>query len=705
MRIASGIAVFAVLTAACDLRRSPRESIFGFTPASSQAQRSLERRLLPLPDSQRIRDTHRELTRKPHPAGSARDRELAEWTARQFADAGMQDVQIVTHEVMLPRPVEVTVEMTAPHAWRAAMREQPVDDPDTHIDVAAEAMPFHAYSASGEITAPVVFAGDGSEAAYGHLAREGIDVSGRIVLVTHADLPRYVYRGYKAWIAQQKGAAAILMFADPSKAANDRGAVYPAGPWGPASLIERGGIIYDFLVPGDPLTPGWASVPGARRIDRKDAVSLPRIVSAPLSAQDARPILEALGGPAAPIGWTTQVAAHHRLGPGPATARVKVRTDDTVRPVWTVTGTFRGSESPDEVVILGNHRDAWVYGGVDPSSGSAALIELARCLGALARQGWRPRRSIMFASWDAEEFALTSSTEWVEQHEAWLQDRAVAYLNVDGAVSGTRLAVAAVPSLSRLIAGAGDAVRDPATGLTLATLLRDRRAALGASTPNDPGVVDERLGGGSDYIPFLTFAGVPVADLSFEEPYPVYHSLYDTHQWVSRFGDPGFRYHATLVQLWGIVALRLAHADVVPLDPELAAIRIAEYVDDEISKRPGPETTPVFHAVKNAAARLKTAAAAFSLRRETALARDDRAAMSRLTREAIQFERAFIGGGGLEGREWYRHAIYAPHASYEPIVLPGLQAALEGRDRRRLDRELARLTTVLERAIGVLGSR
>ncbi len=321
--------------------------------------------------------------------------------------------------------------------------------------------------------------------------------------------------------------------------------MYPHGPWGPPSHIKRGGIVYDFMVPGDPLTPGWPSVPGARRISRSEAASLPAIISAPLSYKDARVILDAKD----PV------------------VRLKVKSDDRIREIWTVTGMIVGSERPDEVVIVGNHRDAWIYGGVDPSSGSAALVELARTLSELARSGWRPKRSILFASWDAEEFTLTSSTEWGEQHQARITEGAVAYLNVDSAASGPAFNATAVPALNRLILEAAQAVRDPASGIPVAAAFRDRRA-IGGSLPTGSAheLVDNRLGSGSDYTVFLNHLGIPVADLTFDGPYGVYHSIYDTHAWVARIGDPGFRYHATLVQLWGLLVLRLANAAALPLD-------------------------------------------------------------------------------------------------------------------------------------------
>ena len=291
------------------------------------------------------------------------------------------------------------------------MKEDAVDgDPFTTRDVGVA---YHAYSASGDVTAPVVYAGSGNPSDYDWLTKQGIDVKGKIVLVRYS-VP-YSYRGFKALAAEQRGAAGILIYSDPAEDGFKKGRTYPDGPWGPESHIQRGGIGYDFRVPGDPLTPGWASVPGAPRIKAADAASLPKIMSAPLSWRDARPILEALKGPDAPATWQGGLPITYRVGAGPATVHMRVQMDDKVRPIWTVTGRLTGTQSPDQLVIVGNHRDAWVYGGVDPSSGTASLMELARSLGALAKRGTRPKRTIVFASWDAEEFTLTSSTRSEER--------------------------------------------------------------------------------------------------------------------------------------------------------------------------------------------------------------------------------------------------------------------------------------------------
>ena len=707
MRRPIALAGLAAAWVAAGIAQRAPERPFGFTPARADAQLRLERRFLTLPDPGGIRDAHRVLTEQPHVAGSPRDRELAAWTARGFTDAGLSDVTISTHDVLLPWPEDVSVEMTSPRPWRATMREEPIaGDIYTAAPVDEVGLPYHAYSASGEVVADVVYAGSGNPSDYDWLAAAGIDIRGRIALVRYS-VP-YSYRGFKALTAQQRGAAGLLIYSDPADVGAGKGKVYPDGPWGPLSHIQRGGIVYDFMVPGDPLTPGWASVPGARRIDRADATSLPRIISAPLSGKDARPILEALGGPAAPKAWQGGLPITYRTGPGPAKVRLRVKLDDAIRPIWTVTGTIRGRDHPEQMIIVGNHRDAWIYGGVDPSSGSAALVELARTLGRLAREGWRPKRSIVFASWDAEEFTLTSSTEWGEEHQEKLRAGAVAYLNVDSAASGPHFSASAVPSLNRLISEATQAVRDPGLRIPIAAATRSRRAEERGALPTGSGdeLVNNRLGSGSDYTVFLNFLGIPVADLTFDGPYGVYHSIYDNHSWVARIGDPGFRYHAALVRVWGLMAMRLADADGLPIDPAAYAGRLAQFSADMRRRlAAGEPDADVLVALKEVDSAIDTLAAeseAFNRRREEALGRNDAATLDDLNARVLRFERAFLAADGIPGRPWYKHLVYAPKFTYAPELLPGVSEALERKDLRAAAEQGRKLAAAIRRAAAVL---
>jgi N-acetylated-alpha-linked acidic dipeptidase len=668
----------------------------GFARGSAGPHDALERRFLDLPSPDQMRATHRFLTREPHPAGSERNRELAEWTQDRFRAIGLDDVQMVTHDVLLPQPLEVAIEMITPahHGtrWMAA----------AEAGVAAlgpAALPYHAYSRSGDVTAPVIYAGNGDPEDYDWLAGQDIDVRGRIVLVRHA-MP-YSYRGFKVLTAERRGAAALLVYSDPADDGSAKGPVYPHGPWGPADRVQRGGIAYDFFTPGDPLTPGWPSTTGAKRLDPRDAASLPKIVSAPLSERDAHDILAAMDGQDAPQAWRGSLPIRYRLGSESTVLRVRVRSDERVRPIWTVTGLLRGRESPDDLVIVGNHRDAWLYGGVDPSSGSATMMELARALGELKKAGWRPRRSILFASWDAEEISLTSSTEWAEQHAQMLREHAVAYLNADRAVSGQELTIAAVPALNGVIESATSAVRDPETRLTLTGRVRSQAGAAGAPQA----VVDNRIGGGSDYTVFLNHLGVPIADFSFRGPYGVYHSAYDTHEWVARIGDPGFRYHATLVQLLGLVTLRLADADLVPLDYTDYAARIDDFARDVrrrwTSAQSASPDDPM-RDVLTAVGELRQASARFASHRDEALRDGDGAGLQALNAQLLQVERALLDAEGIPGRPWFRHLIYAPKFTYGPELLPGIAEALEAGDTSQARHQAQRLAAAIRRAAAAL---
>ncbi|HEY6893093.1 MAG TPA: M28 family metallopeptidase, partial [Rhodanobacteraceae bacterium] len=665
--------------------------LYGFTSKSSQIERAIERRFLVLPSADKARDAHAFLTAEPHVAGTPRDHLLAEWVRDRWREYGLEQVEITQHDVLLPYATEMRVDIhNRGRVVPASLKEDAVaGDPFSARDIEPA---YHAYSASGDVTAPVVYAGSGNPDDYEWLAAHGVDIKGKIALVRYS-VP-YSYRGFKALTAEQRGAAGILIYSDPADDGFGKGKTYPAGPWGPDSHIQRGGIVYDFRVPGDPLTPGWASVPGARRIARADAASLPHIMSAPLSWRDARVILEAMNGPDAPPAWKGGLPITYRVGPGPVAVRLRVQMDDTVRPIWTVTGRITGTDRADEQVIVGNHRDAWVYGGVDPSSGTASLMELARSLGQLAKSGTRPKRTIVFANWDAEEFTLTSSTEWGEQHHDDLAQHAVAYLNVDSSASGPNFGSSAVPSLNRLINEAAADVIDPATGRSVTAAFApsaQRASALPGASGGS--LVNNRLGSGSDYTVFLNFIGVPVADMSFTGPYGVYHSIYDDHLWVAKFGDPGFKYHAAMARLWGVMALRLANADVVPLDYVNYATALRGFVDETIEHAPAADRAQ-FASLSAAAGRFADAARAVN-------GRIDRA----LDRVLLAAERAFIDPDGIPGRPWYRHLIYAPKATYAAEVLPGVTEALEQGDRTRLADQIRRLATALDRATAALGAR
>jgi N-acetylated-alpha-linked acidic dipeptidase len=697
------VITFALALATAAVHTAP-PPIFGFSDTSAAAERKVEARFLRLPSEARVREDHKFLTAEPHLAGSPRNRLLAEWQRDRWQAWGLEDVHIVTHDVLLPWPQDVRVEMVSPRSWQASLKEEAVPgDPSTALDTG---LTYHAFSASGDVTGEVVYAGSGNPDNYDWLAAQGIDVRGKIALVRYS-VP-YSYRGFKALTAQQRGLAGILIYSDPADDGFKKGKTYPDGPWGPESHIQRGGIPFDFLVPGDPLTPGWASVPGARRIPIAEAISIPRIISVPLSYRDARVILEALGGPETPSAWHGGLDLAYRAGAGPARVRVRVAIDSNTREIQTVIGRIRGAELPDEEVIVGNHRDAWVFGGVDPSSGSATLMDLARSLGTMLREGTRPKRTLVFASWDAEEFTLTSSTEWGEQFADDLRRRAVAYINVDSSASGPNFTSSAVPSLNRLVTEAARDVKAPGHRVSIATVASERKTREAGALPNanSAELVNNRLGSGSDYTVFLNYLGIPVVDMSFDGPYGVYHSAYDNHQWVSRIGDPGFRYHTAMTRLWGIMALRLANADVLPFDYRTYAERLATFTT-EVEKRwmdakaASTASSSPFDQVRAAVKRFADAAAGAQARADRALTASatDRAAINRALMDA---ERALLDPEGIPGRPWYRHQIYAPKFTYAPEILPGPAEALAAGDAARLSRECERLAAAIDRAASVL---
>src|SRR6185295_4499588 len=495
------------------------------------------------------------------------------------------------------------------------------------------------------VTAPVVYVNSGNPADYDLLAQQGVEVRGKIALARYS-VP-YSYRGVKALTAQRRGVAALLLYSDPADDGFKKGEVFPWGPWGPESHLQRGGIVYDFNLPGDPRTPGWASVPGGRCLPAKDAVSMPTIAAAPMSYKDARKILQKMTGPGAPSAWQGGLPFSYRPGPSSDKLHLIIQNDKEVRSIWNVVGRLRGRERPDEWVILGNHRDAWVFGGVDPSSGSATLMETARAFGELKRSGWKPRRTIIFASWDAEEFTLTGSTEWGELEADKLKAGALAYLNVDSSASGNNFTAAAVPALANFLREVARDVPDPSGGSIYDAWLRQSKDA------KEP-MVTTRLGSGSDYTVFLNFLGLPVADLTFDGPYGVYHSIYDSFTWVDRVGDPGYYYHAAMGRYWAVAALQLAECDYVPLDYAAYAQEVQRYLDETEQLARKLKVDVDFAPARGAAKSWETnGRAALDVARK-ALAAGDLATVERVHKGLMKVERALLDSEGLAGRPWFK---------------------------------------------------
>jgi N-acetylated-alpha-linked acidic dipeptidase len=663
-------------------------TILGFTASSAAREWKLEQDFLRIPTAEQTKKWHRYFTQEPHPAASTRNNELADYIAVQWKQQGWEDVALRKYDVLHSAPREISLEMVAPVKYKASLREDAYDaDPDTKNPRVSTA--YLGYSASGEVTAEVVYAHSGNPEDYELLRKNGIDVKGKIVLVRYSN--PYSYRGFKALTAEREGAAAMLVYSDPAEDGFTKGKVFPDGPWGPESHIQRGAITYDFIVPGDPTTPGWASLPGAQRIKPEEARSLPKIIALPLSWRDAKPLLENMNGVEAPKEWQGALPIKYRLNGG-VKAHVKVDMDLSIKLYTVVEARIRGSELPDQWVLMGNHRDAWAFGGIDPSSGTASMMELSRALGELKKKGWRPRRSLVICSWDGEEYALTGSTEWGEQFSGELQKKLVAYLNVDSSASGpgnrgtgnefADFHADAVASLAPMIVEATHTLRIPSGESLYEKWKQTRQQEEKSEKPlTDAELVNTRIGSGSDHTVFLNHLGRPTVGLEFDGQYGVYHSMYDDHYWVEHFGDPGFEYHLIITRLWGTLALRLANADVLPFDFASYGAHVRRFVDDldKNSKvQPNLDLGPLYASIgefENAGRELNaTLAAKLNAGKLTA------SEARKINAKLMQVEANWLTPTGIPGRPWFKHLLYAARYTYAHLELPGLTEAAEKGD-------------------------
>ena len=689
-RMLSGASVLSFLALALHsplfAQTQTQISILGFTAASAARETEIENKFKAIPSPDEERRQHHIFTSEPHVAGSARNNELARYIADEWRNESLEDVVIRRYDVYGSNPKFTSLEMVAPVHYRAILREMPVPgDPDLKNKSISSA--WSGMSASGEVTAPLVYAHSGNPEDYELLRKQGIDVKGKVVLVRYSN--PYSYRGFKALTAEREGAAAILIYSDPAEDGYKKGMVVPNGPWGPEYHIQRGAITYDFMVPGDPLTPGWASVPGAKRIPVEQATSIPKIMALPLSWHDAKPLLANMDGPLAPDDWQGGLPIKYHLGGKRVRVHVKIEMDNSTQPYYVVEGRIRGAQLPDEWIVLGNHRDAWVFGGVDPSSGTASMMELTRALGKLAKSGMRPRRTVVVCSWDGEEVGLTGSTEWGEQFADELRNKAVAYINVDSSTSGPNFHGQAVASLAPMLVETTHMLQD-ASGKTLyeawkESSARERRESkqlekVSDLSVTDSNLADTRIGSGSDHTVFLNFVGMPVLGLQFDGPYGVYHSAYDDFFWMNHFGDPGYRYHTLMSQLWGVLALRLANADLLPFDFASHAANIRQFVN-ELSK--GKEMSqldlkPVLDAIDDfeAAGKRLDDSATHAL----ASGAIDPKLAAGINHGAMQVERNWLNPDGIPGRPWFKHILYGARFTYAHLELPGLTEAVEKQD-------------------------
>jgi N-acetylated-alpha-linked acidic dipeptidase len=698
--------VFIALLLSCSSvlqAQSTQPVVFGYGDFTKQ--RALEEKFLAVPDAQLAGQHLKILTAEPHLASTPEDRKTGEYVAEKFRAAGLE-TEIVPYRVLMNQPKVVRVE-----AYNAAgtllmsgpTREHVEGDP--YQDDPRVVMPFNGSSGSGDVTGQVVYANYGRLEDFDQLAAQHIDLHGKIVLCRYGSN----FRGVKVYIAERRGAAGVLIYSDPQDDGYYKGDAYPMGPWRPETGVQRGSVQYLPKYSGDPETPGVAStldLPDSARVPTDKSGNQPHIISIPISYHDAAPILENLKGAGVPQGWQGALPFRYHLGDSGVKVHLVSQQDYERRMIWDVIGRAKGADYPDEWVVAGNHRDAWVYGAVDPSSGTAAMLESVHGIGALLKQGWRPKRTIVFCSWDAEEEGLIGSTEWVEQHAKTLE-RAVAYFNMDVGVAGPDFSASAVPSLKQFIRELTHSVPSPLGG-TVFQQWKAHQAGEGEHrASNAPPVAGEEvhvgdLGSGSDFTPFLQHVGVPSTDVGSGGPYGVYHSVFDNYAWFTQNADPKFVYLQEMARVFGLEALRMADSDVLPYDYVSYAKEIASYI--EAAKRKAEEArlgSLDFAPAQAAAARL-TAAAEKAHTLQVAPQGD----VAKLNLALRDTETALISDAGLPNRPWYRHTIYAPgeFTGYAAVVIPGVNEGIDARDAHRTMQQLAALTQALERASYTLES-
>ena len=712
-----GVTIFSllVLSAASSsfAQTSSQTKVFGYRDFTQQAK--WDAAFLTVPDAALAGQHLKTLTKAPHWASSPEDYATAVYVADKFKAAGLE-TEIVPYKVLLNKPVKIVIE-----AFDASGKKIMSGPAREHVDPAKDGgdpfqddpriLPaFNGSSPSGDVTAEVVYANYGTPADFKKLAELGISVKGKIVLVRYGAN----YRGIKAYDAQRNEAVGVLIYSDPFDDGYFRGEMYPKGPYRPATAVQRGAVQFLPIYPGDATTPGIAStldLPDSKRIPAdKIQANWPSIPVNPLSYQDATPILEALAGPPVPHAWQGALPFAYHVGPGKVTVHMHLEQDTALRTIWDVIGKIKGSEQPNEWVVAGNHRDAWVYGAVDPNSGTAAMLESVHGLGALLKQGWKPKRTIVMASWDAEEEGLIGSTEWVEQHSSEMRET-VAYFNMDVGVAGPNFHASAVPSLKQFLREVTRDVASPAGGTVYDRWL-ESQARRGASEDEDDspsgsgpvskGAAEVRvgdLGSGSDFTPFLQHAGVPSTDMGSGGPYGVYHSVFDNYNWFIKNADPTFVYEQQQARVFGLEVLHMADADVLPYDYEAYGTQISGYLAAAEARAKAAKMTLDFTAAKAAAARFTAAGTAM---RGLQLAPGGDAAALNHTLRAT--EAGLLNPDGLPHRDWFKHTIYAPgeFTGYEAVVIPGVNEAIDAADAARSQQQLTLLAEALGRATAAM---
>jgi N-acetylated-alpha-linked acidic dipeptidase len=735
------LVVIAVLAVSPWLRSGSSEEpvLSGFSAESSRDERQWEDKFKAIPNPQLMRDYMQRLSARPHNVGTAYDKDNAEWLAAKFKEFGL-DTHVETFEILFPTPKERAVELVDGGPKFVAKLQEPALVSDPTSNQQSEQLPtYNAYSIDGDVTAPLVFVNYGIPEDYEQLDRLGISVKGAIVIAKYG----HSWRGIKPKVAAEHGAVGCLIYSDPDGDGYQQGETFPAGAWRPRDGVQRGSVADDPIYPGDPLTPGVGATKNAKRLDLKDAPVITKIPVLPISYGDAEPLLAAIGGPVAPHSWRGGLGMTYHLGPGAAKAHLKVKSNWDLKTIYDVIGKISGTTNADQWIIRGNHHDAWVNGAEDPISGLVAVMEEARAMGELVKAGWKPKRTIIFCAWDAEEPGLIGSTEFAEEHADELKTHAVVYVNSDTNGRGY-FGAEGSHTLEKFINDVARDVQDPETKLSVWKRAQLRQIGR----PDD---ISERqearsrtdlrigaLGSGSDYGAFLQHDGVAALNLGFggEDGGGIYHSIYDDFYWYTHFSDTDFVYGRALAQTAGTAVMRLADAELLPFEYDNFSDTMQTYVKElkslaqksreEIIERnrqldegvfaamtdphvksvpPAREATPPilnFAPLDNATDALAHASAEYHKALERATANGSsaiaKASLAKVNEALRESEQKLTLEQGLPGRPWFKHFVDAPgqYTGYEAKTLPAVREAIEQKKWKDADAQIAVTARVLE---------
>ncbi|HEV2696735.1 MAG TPA: transferrin receptor-like dimerization domain-containing protein [Terriglobales bacterium] len=711
--------------------------LLGYTKDTSAGQRDWEKKFRDGVVPNNIRENMRRLSARPHNVGSPYDKDNADWILSRFKDAGF-DAKIETFKVLFPTPKERVLELVEPKKFTAKLQEPALAVDATSKQTNEQLPTYNAYSADGDVTATLVYVNYGNREDYEQLDRLGVSVKGKIVIARYGE----GWRGVKPKVAAEHGAIGCIIYSDPKGDGYYDGEDYPTGGWRPREGVQRGSVM-DTDYPGDPLTPGVGATADAKRLDVKDAKTITKIPVLPISYGDALPLLSELKGAVAPESWRGGLAITYHVGPGPAKVHLKVQSNWDIKPIYDVIATLRGTQEAEQWIVRGNHYDAWVNGADDPISGQAAMLEEARMLGELHRQGWNPKRTIIYCAWDGEEPGLLGSVEWVETHVDELRKHAITYINSDSNERGF-LGAGGTQDLQNFISGVARDVDDPEAHMSvyrrshLESISKAKDAEERSDLRKRNDLKLSALGDGSDYTAFQDYAGISSVSLEFggEDDGDQYHSIYDDFYWYTHFVDTDFIYGRALAQTVGSAMMRLADADLIPFDYAPQAEAIAKYEadlekllkdkQDEFTERdlelkegvfvatldprrpmlpPPAETVPPylnFAPMKNAVDLLKKSSERYSKILGEWQAKGSAPlpaeAVSKVNGDLMKISRLFLNQKGLPGRPWFKNQIYAPGAytGYGAKPIAAVREYMDEKKWKEAETQVPQVSQVIE---------